>query len=402
MSKDFSTPVVSSIWNRSVASGSVLPTSGGYLYNSATSTKKYRTGYNDPEYKFSGNKNKTDFPQFVNLLKKTQPQLKKYLGYQMRKFYPRADIHNGDGYLYIQGSKDYPVMLVAHMDTVHKEVIKDFYERIEDEKHVLASPQGIGGDDRCGIWTILSVLRTTDMRPSILFCEDEEIGCVGSGKFCRTKWAEDMKALKFMVEIDRRGNNDAVFYDDVNEDFHQFVEDVTGYKEAFGSCSDICNLSESAQISSVNLSSGYYHEHHFDEEVVYEEMMNTAEAVKKLVQKSSEEDVKPFEYKVREIYSYNGRYGGYSWYDEFDDYDYDDYIDEFEGEPCSHYVSKPGLAADLEDTQVEGTFTFIDTGNNEHTVTLTAESKLAVIGKFMIRFPAISWYSIIDVQFTLV
>lgn len=407
MGKDFSTATVSDIWNQKA-----IGTSGGYLHsytsfnNSSYKTStRVRAGYSNPDYEFKGAKNKTSFPQFVKLLKKTQPQIKKYLKRELRRYYPAKDIHDGDGYLYIQGDEKYPVMLVAHMDTVHKEVIKDFYEREENGKHVLASPQGIGGDDRCGIWAILEIVKNTEMRPSILFCEDEEIGCVGANKFCKCKWADAMTSMKFIVEIDRRGNSDCVFYEDINEDFHSFVEEVTGYKEAYGSCSDICYLSEASGVSSVNLSSGYYHEHHFDEEIIYEEMMHTAEVVKELVQKSAEEDVKQFEY-IENTYKYGGYtkngylYGyGYAW---DDDYDYDGYIDKQGKEPCAATISDMALKSDLEQTEVEGIFGFCDKNGYYHEVTLRAESKLSVIGKFMIRFPEVSWDMVETALFELV
>ena len=78
------------------------------------------------------------------------------------------------------------------MDTVHKETVKDFYEYYdeENERHIISSPQGIGGDDRCGIYMILEILKTH--KCSVLFCEDEEAGGIGSEKFCKTEYITEL------------------------------------------------------------------------------------------------------------------------------------------------------------------------------------------------------------------
>ena len=48
-----------------------------------------------------------------------------------------------DGYLYAAGSV--PVLLVAHLDTVHREPVRDICYNAD--RTVAMSPQGIGGDD---------------------------------------------------------------------------------------------------------------------------------------------------------------------------------------------------------------------------------------------------------------
>ena len=85
------------------------------------------------------------------------------------------NVVSGDGYLYAKGTE--PVLLVAHMDTVHKKQCKV----ITRDGDKIMSPQGIGGDDRCGIFIIMNVVN--EKHCSVLLCEDEEIGCVGAKKF---------------------------------------------------------------------------------------------------------------------------------------------------------------------------------------------------------------------------
>lgn len=262
-------------------------------------------------YVYNGRKNQTDFEFFVELCKASQKELKKFLGnYMIANGYD--DVYEGDGFIYARGTL--PVLLTAHMDTVHKELVKDYYEERVDGKHILRSPQGIGGDDRCGIYMILELIKTH--KCSVLFCEDEEIGGVGSDKFILTSLFDELKEMKYMIELDRANENDAVFYDCDNPEFTKFIIDNTDLKEAWGSFSDISNLAPAAKVAAVNISCGYYHAHTTGEEVVVEEMLHNIEVVRKLLDVECEQ----FEYvEAKSYYGYS--YRGYSgWYDDWNGY----------------------------------------------------------------------------------
>lgn len=252
---------------------------------------------------------------FITLCRKTEMKLKEHLEKELLKYYP--SVINEDGFLYVR-QMNCPVLLTAHMDTVHKEPVKEVViDKTKDRKSCISSPQGIGGDDRCGIYMILRILEETEFRPSILFCEQEETGGIGSSKFCKTEYIEDLKELKFFIELDRANGNDLVYYDDENSDFHKWCKTITGYKESWGTFSDISNLSPVAKISSVNISCGYYKAHTTSEYVIWEEMLNSIETVKKLLEK--EKEVEPFAY-VEGYYARwkkNYYYGRYN-----EDYDY--------------------------------------------------------------------------------
>lgn len=242
-------------------------------------SKKFKN-YVSVNYSKQGVKNKSSNPRFVNLCRMTQKELKAFLQIELKKYY--HNVISQDGFLYVKGKQK--VLLTAHMDTVHKEPVKDFYELIKDGKHIISSPQGIGGDDRCGIYMILEILRTTKLRPFILFCEDEEVGGDGSDKFTNTNFINDLKKLYFLVELDRKGINDLVYYEDENEKFHEFCARVTGFRENYGSFSDISNLSPACSVSSVNISCGYYNQHTKDEYVVLEEMYNATKKVINMIE----------------------------------------------------------------------------------------------------------------------
>jgi hypothetical protein len=91
----------------------------------------------------------------------------------------------------------------------------------------------------------------------VLFTEDEETGGRGAVKFSESGISPE---VQFIVEFDRQGNNDAVFYDCDNPEFTAFVENY-GFRQSEGTFSDISYIAPALAIGAVNLSSGYYHAH---------------------------------------------------------------------------------------------------------------------------------------------
>lgn len=246
--------------------------------------------------------------RFKRIVKMTQPELKAYVANVLRSI--GYTVVSEDGFVYAKGTE--PYLLTAHMDTVHKEPVRQIREVVDKKgNHVISSPQGIGGDDRCGVFMILEILK--ERRPSVLFCEDEEIGGVGALKFCATKYIDDLKELKFLVELDRMNANDAVFYECDNPEFTEFVEKATGFKEAWGTFSDISELAPACGVAAVNLSCGYYKQHTTSEYVVWEETVAAIEATKKLI---TAECDKPFVYI--EVFRPSWKDGTYGWFD-YDD-----------------------------------------------------------------------------------
>ena len=207
-------------------------------------------------------------------------------------------VESNDGYLYAKGN--IPVLLVAHMDTVHRQLPT----QIINDNGKFSSPQGIGGDDRCGIFIIMHLIK--ELHCSVVLTEDEEVGGIGARKFANSQFIQHLD-VNYIVEFDRMNATDAVFYGCHNEEFIEFVTDITGFKEAYGSFSDISIIAPAAKIAAVNLSCGYYKAHTTSEYVVYEEMMNTVEAATALIETECEK----FEYIARkqptlwELPSYN-------------------------------------------------------------------------------------------------
>ena len=254
---------------------------------------------------------------FEKLCKMRQHELKNHLKQKL-------NMQCGDGWLYREGT--FPVLLTAHMDTVHKEQCKRItYGKTKDGLSYCTSPEGIGGDDRCGIYMAMQILEYVDC--SVLFCEDEEIGSVGAEKFIKTDLCKSLKGkFKYIIELDRANSDDAVFYHDGNKDFHNFILKEF-WKQAKGSWSDICTLSPALEISSVNFSCGYYQAHTIKEYVVLEEMEKSINEIIILLQRT-DVNAEPFKFvevieKPKYDYGYGyGIFSRYSWL-----YDDDDYYD---------------------------------------------------------------------------
>ena len=250
---------------------------------------------------------------FEDICKMTQSEVKTYMKSYLEDH--NYDVADKDGFLYAKGAV--PVLIVAHMDTVHEEQCKE----IVNDNGKLSSPQGIGGDDRCGVFAIMNIIN--ELNCSVLLCEDEENGGKGARKFTQaiyevkdetgkvtTEKYIDNLDVNYMVEFDRRGNKDAVFYSCDNKDFIDFVEDMTCFKYTYGSFSDISVLMPAAKLSGVNLSSGYYKAHTTDEYVVYDEMMDTIEAAKAMIKEPCD---KPFEYVAKKYEPPKYSYPSYSY-----------------------------------------------------------------------------------------
>jgi len=183
-----------------------------------------------------------------------QKDLKAILKNELLRDRGKERVLNRNGFLYSPGS--HPVLLVAHLDTVHQKTPTLFYiDKTQSPDGDLWCEEGIGGDDRCGVFIITELIKKLDCH--VLFTEDEESGGWGAKDFCESGIKPD---VHFIVEFDRQGNSDAVFYACDNPEFTSFVENY-GFRKSEGTFSDISFIAPALGIGAVNLSSGYYHAH---------------------------------------------------------------------------------------------------------------------------------------------
>ena len=213
-----------------------------------------------------------------DFLRPTQKQLFKRL---CKKFKGKTLISKGN-FILVKGVA--PVMLVAHLDTVHEQPVKDICTSADG--NIIMSPQGIGGDDRCGCFALVKVFQSAQVKPWLLFTCEEEVGGIGAKYFClahkQKQLPKNLDTLKLIIEIDRRGSNDAVFYQCANLDFEKYITDK-GFKTAQGSFSDISLIAPELGIAAVNLSCGYYQAHTRHEYIIRSELESTIEKVSEMV-----------------------------------------------------------------------------------------------------------------------
>lgn len=219
--------------------------------------------------------NKSDFKTFKTLVHMDQTNLHSTLHKILVSMYGRQSVVSTQHYTYAIG--EIPICLVAHMDTVFENPPSEvFYDR---ESNVIWSPQGLGADDRAGVFSIVKIL-SCGFRPHVIFTTDEEIGCVGASvlSYAPCPFPE----CKFIIELDRAHENDCVFYDCYNSKFEAFIEQYE-FETCMGSFSDISALCPRWGIAGVNLSIGYRNEHSVSEVLFVKHMLKTIEKVKKIL-----------------------------------------------------------------------------------------------------------------------
>ena len=222
-------------------------------------------------------------------------------------------------------SETYPVV-VAHLDQVQKAHAKDFKAVVTEDIVFGFSPsekeyQGLGADDKNGLWIALKCLETFDVI-KVAFFVGEEIGCVGSSK-CDMDFFAD---ARFVVEPDRRGGNDLITsisgYDIASEAFlNAFDYESFGYKKTSGLMTDVLELTErGVGVACINMSCGYYNPHSDEEFTVIADLLNALYLVEHIITVCT--DV----YAHKATYSYGGYNSKWAQYYGCN-YDMDDYMD---------------------------------------------------------------------------
>lgn len=243
-----------------------------------------------------------DYKLFESLVSLTQKEMHRMLSKYVKARYTKYRIHKD----YIVGIGDIPIALVAHMDTVYKTPVKNLY--YDEKKGTIWSPEGLGADDRAGIFAIIKIIES-GLRPSVIFTTDEEVGGLGASALSEKECP--IPNLKYLIQLDRRGMNDCVFYECHNPLFTEYIESF-GFIEQYGSFSDISFLCPEWEICGVNLSVGYFDEHSVIETLYVPALLDTIKKVKTMLKAN---DIPTFEYKELPS-SYSRWFRQYCGYDE--------------------------------------------------------------------------------------
>ena len=219
-----------------------------------------------------------NFEGYKLILQSRESDLVEYLGRNIPKYYGDENCVVTKDYIFAKGK--IPIILCAHMDTVFSTPPKTIL--YDKDQELIWSPEGLGGDDRNGIYSILYLIeKHKDNLPSVLFTTQEEHGCVGAelaAKPLKTK----VGGINFAIQIDRQGKDDAVFYRCANKEFIDYICSF-GYKETPGSRTDICVVCPEWDIAGVNFSCGYMHNHTDKEIVNVKHMFETIEMVDRIL-----------------------------------------------------------------------------------------------------------------------
>jgi len=205
-------------------------------------------------------------------------------------------------------------ILNAHMDSVQgyeDEILSSF---IKIRGNIMSGYGVIGGDDKCGLFVILEVLKKRKV--NFIITREEEIGCVGINHFMSQN---DIKEFPWALTLDRYGSGDIICEknDYGTKEFENALYEVGkkfGYKPAQGVYSDADFISE--DVSCANVSVGYYAHHTKKEYVVLSELQNSINFVIKSIDTIKQNFSAPQKFAYR-----GGKYSGYYSYDDEDFYD---------------------------------------------------------------------------------
>lgn len=164
-------------------------------------------------------------------------------------------------------AKTYPC-LAAHLDEVHQAREKGYEVLFVKDEFIIGFNSGkrefngIGADDKNGIWVCLKCLEKYDNLKCVFFVGEEQ-GCIGSRQ-ADMKFFDD---CRFVLQCDRKGNSDfinCIYGESLCSS--QFLKDANlkehGYKEENGMQTDVRTLRDRGlEISCANISCGYYYPH---------------------------------------------------------------------------------------------------------------------------------------------
>ena len=151
----------------------------------------------------------------------------------------------------------------------------------------------IGGDDKCGIFITLSLLRKYKNKLNFVFSINEEKGMTGIQSVVNS---QDFSKVLYGIVIDRRGAGDIICVDNSygTKEFEaalKKVGDPYGFKPARGSCSDANHIR--SKVSCANLSSGYYNPHSKKEFVILDDVQNSMDYIDSIVSTITEKFAAP-------------------------------------------------------------------------------------------------------------
>lgn len=234
-----------------------------------------------------------------NTLKASEDQLYGKINKKLNRLGYTVQHCNDKNHSYLYAEGEIPVLLVAHIDTVHVREPEEIYF---DPRHgVMWSPTGLGADDRAGVFAILEIVE--DFKCGVLICSGEESGGLGAKAFV-SDFPYNPK-YRMAIELDRCDDMDCVFYDNDSHEFKGYIQGF-GFKTAWGSFSDISVIGPAWKVNSVNLSVGFENEHTSGEHLFLNSLFSTIDKVRNILST----EIPVFEYRERIQYYRTKSYSG--------------------------------------------------------------------------------------------
>ncbi len=212
-----------------------------------------------------------------------------YLDRQLRELGLEYTIDGVGNIIVTKGiSNTYPCV-VSHMDTVHR-FVSEYKLRITKKRELFAesgkNPTGIGGDDKCGIFSCLYFLKVLPI-VKVVFFTQEESGCKGSNQISKLFFDD----CRYIIQLDRKGSDDFLDTKCNQKTVSHSFSSETGklkkeykFKSGEGSITDSVNLwVDGIGISCVNISSGFYHPHTKSEYIKVNELWHSIKFTKEMI-----------------------------------------------------------------------------------------------------------------------
>ena len=214
-----------------------------------------------------------------------------YLDEELKKLKLPYTIDAAGNVLVTKGkAKTYPCV-VSHMDTVHS-FVPNFgvYQDIDDKDTLFAlsgkGRVGIGGDDKCGVFACLYLLKVIP-QIKVVFFSREESGCKGSRDIDRRFFSD----CRYLIQLDRRGKGDFIqTYWGKKTISHEFSSEIGlikkkyKYKNTIGTVTDVMKLWDNrVGVSCINLSCGYYQPHTAHEYVSVHALWNSVKFTEAII-----------------------------------------------------------------------------------------------------------------------
>ena len=193
--------------------------------------------------------------------------------------------------------------VVAHTDTVHPiDVINIREEMLKNEQGELKKslkayndngyPTGIGGDNKCGVFACLELLKELP-NLKVAFFVSEETGCHGSRAADETFFSN----VGYCIQFDAPGNSmvsefcmgvqlfdkESEFFKGANEVLTENFKGRNKYQSH--PYTDVYALKSKFNFSCINFAIGYYQYHTRNEYVVVEDVYNGINTGKKIIEK---------------------------------------------------------------------------------------------------------------------